>query len=707
MKMRLKFNMWPPADNEFLINLIIFIILVYVFFMIIPKFDIISLQKCYESNDPLSQELKQFLDWIIAKKLIRFQSTDIAHFPLLIKEGLLVVDGMVVAEKDWSIGNQPLMYYGLFRKFSEQLKFTYSPNIKNLFEFHLAMESPFMVNGQPPHSNLSSGMADFLVLMADRSSLHQIAIDVEAMQTNDPHFHTFFRIFFDHYKNWQLNIEDLLYWLDIYNQKVGRPNPGEYHYGWNKLKQLLKVYLSENNEAWKYAEQVALSKLGHVASDYFGASILQVLRELGGISTDTLVSWLNDPVKFHISVVLLTVEPIVDVDHLRIIKQRCLIVTFADKGYSDVIKLVSHVLTTFRDLSIEDEQLLLQFINNALCCENENIVHGTIFLMAISKSRTQQYSKLLLDLLQSESWLPSYSQPTGLFYISHQDLNGYFTFLIAYSLINGLLFNPATFEDSIIMLHTQQPALFESAVVQMMIHDEGSVRYGGNQLLFSLHGYRQIKSLTFDLLSLDALQQYKFIITIFYDRVHMKELITYVSPLLATPSDIVKELLLFKLEELQMGYKQEVIEELSPHIEALVDKTGILERLNAALKELYSNLRKKHGIRELDARYDYPALMRQFSKAQFKQYEGKKKSILPKKSFLSMVNRVTVARGGGYLHPDGTIHSFSRHSVSFTIPRTVFLSPEKQEYASYEFYSTNWSNEFSTCSQTILLSGNT
>lgn len=677
--------------------------------MKISNFNTVELEGTYNNSTSITLELVRFMEDAINQKAIRLNETDAkAQFPSLVKEGLIAADNQTINGGGFSIAHHPLIYYALFRVFSQKLDFSYTPDISRLLSFHKHIIDYFTIDKRPMSPYLTHGMPAYLILMGTKEEVKKLTEQGKTLVKEDPHFKVFYKTYFDNFDSFDQNFSSLWDMTAAFGSQEGKPDIGTSNNLWPTITKVFTFFFRANESKLKEYQSFVMAKFGAgPIEDYLAGVCLQLIHAQIPLSVNEILTYMDNPLLFHISLVLLAQVPLLDEEQIELTKSKLQKVEVTSKQYREALKLTIAILWGPTVLSKEQIQFFEQFIIDGVQSKVEDIVQNAISVMAESRKLSTFFSNTLIKLIADDNYRDSYDQVISFFYNAHGSIDLFFDFLVAYSLKFGLKFQPAKFKDCIYILHEGNKPQFEQRVIQMMTHEEGEVRYAGNKLLYSLHDICQINDLSFDLHTLDSLKQYKFVVTLSNDRLHAKEQITYMAPLLSSTSDIVKELVLCKLEELIQGYKQQVFEYLETHLKDLLDKQSIITRLEYTLEEVYALLRVKKGVRELTPEVQYPRLMRSYNQALTKSHQksDNKRDRKPE-GIWSLFTPVLVARGGGVLHPDGSIHAFGKVSASFTIPRTLFVSPEIGEYELFFFFTTNWTEEFEPWEQTILSSGN-
>ncbi|MBS0032070.1 hypothetical protein ACTJJ0_31930 [Chitinophaga sp. 22321] len=675
----------------------------------VPSFTTFDLERAFDSDDLIVLELKEFVSTAVGQKALRlFKQDATARFPLLVAAGIVGPDGLTTNGATYSIGNNPMIYYFFYRVFCEKFEFSYTPDIDKLLAFHQLVKDYFQTDTNELSVFLQKGMPAFLMMMGSKSALKTIQEQGRLLMKGHLHFRTFFKVYFDNFEHWEPDFTDLWNMLTAFGYQIGKPESTVHDALWVKITDVLRRFFHLYEGQLPVYRAYLIAKLGEGRlEDYLAGVSLQVIHAQYPILTSEIMEWLDKPSTNHIALVLLSQVQYLEESYVATIQSHLQNVSVISKQYHDALKLSINILSGPTPLNLSQKQFFDGIVVKGLKCDNEEVVTNTISAMGYSRKLTSEFSAYLIELMNENQDYLSYIKVINYFHIVHGNLKCYFEFLTVYALQIGLAFKIQEFEESISVMHEINKAEFEQYVIEMMIHDQGQVRFVGNQILYSLHTYCGVAALSANLLALDALQQYKFVITLSYDKLHIKEQITYLAPMLSAKSEVVKELVLCKLDELILGYKHQVLEYLTPLITLLPDNQRILERLNITLEEIYVQLRIKSGIKELDPTVQYPHLLRSYNRATIKGYQKEPRAKDRKSNgIFNFIKSVGVARGGGALHPDGTIVTFGKVSTSFTIPRTLFMLPEKGELDMYLFFKSNWQEDFKQWEQIILLSGN-
>ncbi|WP_429063380.1 hypothetical protein [Chitinophaga sp. W2I13] len=667
-----------------------------------------QLENIYNGDGPVATELKRFLSDAVSQKAIRLSEKDAqTQFPLLLQEGLIAPDGRGPADATHSIANHPLLYYGFYQEFNKRKGFKYAPDIEKLLSFHKSVADYFLIDGRCMSGYLEHGFSAFLLLMGDKPALGLIFEQGKALLKESPYFLTFYRAIFDNPTHWNQTftaVWDMILAFGTMQGKLDQSAPGNL---WPKILPIFHQYfLSQQANLHQYRDIVISKFGGDPIEDYLAGISLQIIHQLVVTPTEEVITMMETPALFTISIVLLTRCPTLENSQIETICGYLKNIQVDSRTFPEAVKLVITILSSGATL-ITDQKLFFEgFIARGVESTDKNVVIQTIQIFSFGIQLTELLSGLLLNLFNGGKYKDDYTEHISGFYNFHKSIPDFFEFLYKYSIYKGLSFDPYRFKDAIYLLHEDDKSGFEYHIIKMMTDDQGQVRYAGLRLLLSLKDYCRQGDITFDLHSLNPLEQYKFIITLVNDRLHGKEQLTFIIPLLSSSSPIVRELAICKIEEAFLGYNQRVFEYLSGLISGLAGKQEIEDRIKEVLRQVDERFKLKKDIREFLPEVQYPRLARaykQHSKKMFQDSSQKQKHKAD--GLLGLIKPVAVGRRGGSLHPDGNISGYHTSSVTFTLPSTIFLKPETEEFELSVFFNSNWSEDFKPWERTILSSG--
>ena len=235
----------------------------------------------------------------------------------------------------------------------------------------------------------------------------------------------------------------------------------------------------------------------------------------------------------------------------------------------------------------------------------------------------------------------------------------------------------------------------DKMLVELLVNNRAIVRCMTLQLLSLRSAYQ----FDIDLLALAPIEQYKLWMAITQDYKEPTHVVSTLAPLLKSKSGIVREALMCKMEEYTENYGGAVISAL----EKSIDKSNTecheaLERIKNYKENYYKKyVHVKREIQELNPYYTHHKLFSEFNRMYNKDFTQRMHENLKeseKKSFLSMVPKIQLAKGGGWKMPGKEdVAKLGSFESSFTLPRTYFMFPDQFEVQENEKIIEDWNDE--------------
>ncbi|MEY8761266.1 hypothetical protein [Chryseobacterium tongliaoense] len=201
----------------------------------------------------------------------------------------------------------------------------------------------------------------------------------------------------------------------------------------------------------------------------------------------------------------------------------------------------------------------------------------------------------------------------------------------------------------------------------------------------------------YDILKLTSLEQYKLIVSITENYNEPKNTLPCLIPLLDSSSSTIKEAFICKLEEYSENYGGHVTDVLKENLnDEEENHKNVLDRVSKYMNTFYDKFVKvKYGINELDPYFSQSKYIDLFNKIFQQKFSGMMEDANEKEnSFLSMVNSIQIAKGGGW--KTGENKEVSKlHSIghSFAMPRNHLIFPNKFDIEHGIAIHTDWKDE--------------
>jgi hypothetical protein len=249
---------------------------------------------------------------------------------------------------------------------------------------------------------------------------------------------------------------------------------------------------------------------------------------------------------------------------------------------------------------------------------------------------------------------------------------------------------------------------FDENLLKVIIDDEGIVRYTAMRLLTSLSMVDGIRNFSNDLHLFSAVEQYKIVMAITNDFHEPKYIVPLIAPLLDSKFDLVRELVLHKLEVMTENYFTDVADSMEICLDTgNIAHLSYIERIKNYTTEFDDKLKTKWLVKELDPRYTQSKYYRQFFTQSNKQMQQSIGKSVKENTFLAILgggDDIMLAKGGGFkMGARPEIQQLSTIASSMSLPREYFLSPEIYDWKTRVGILENWKELLTGWEATISL----
>ncbi|WP_343668428.1 hypothetical protein [Chitinophaga sp.] len=663
----------------------------------------------FEDDTSLSLEIEAFVQMLATSRLLQFTLAETtARFPEMTTAGLILPAPYIAGGMDGTFDNDPRIMYACYRHFSPLFNYTLSSDVTAMHKFAHQVGDYFHTTSRHGVSKLVDGLFGFLLQNAQKAfglNLTAYALSMQ-LRADSKLFYSFFTQYFATILDSGDSFESV--W-DVCSHYAGQEGvPESFSAAWNMLAKFVHSLVDHHKAHLPVIRSIATQEQSDPALKLLYLQLLNKITLEGAVTVEELVDWLDDETSRTKALTLLVSQKI-DEAPLRqrlVDKLRCLplhegeklerlrvLLNLLDSSAADTPafrdQLITEIKAHFQDPAIVDLSASLQHLGR-------------------SNEATDAVNSIIDEVLHSQQFKPDYLRSMAFFFANHKDFVRFFHFLRSACLKLLAARKVVKSSESVIYLYrTTSPVDFEKQAILLCTDSEGVCRLLGQELLFDTFQLDQTATITYDVGQLDMLQQYKLVISLLTQLRPINHTIPIVLKLLDSPSPIVQELIACKLEALIPSYQYEVIEQVKNNLpDTHTRKAPLLARLEDTWSRLAAILHKKNTIKEFDPHLSETEKMRAYHRATAKasQQISKKAKKEHGGLFNTMKSR-QVARGGGTVMPDGRVNPMMSHSITFTLPRTMFITPERNDYEMEELYSSNWDNEFEQWEQIILSSG--
>lgn len=244
-------------------------------------------------------------------------------------------------------------------------------------------------------------------------------------------------------------------------------------------------------------------------------------------------------------------------------------------------------------------------------------------------------------------------------------------------------------------LQQNDPVGCDWELVKLLTDDSGYQRFFGRRLLNHLSS-RNKTSWAINVLELEGLSQYKLCLSITDDFKEPKYIIPFVVGLMDSQHEIVRELLLHKLQIMTQNYFSDVEESLTLYVDdANSQHLEILTEVKKYNNQFVERLDRKWKMKELDPRYTHSKYFRSFYKLQQKSFQQNIDEGSKKGSLTSLFSNVMLGKGGGFrMRQNDKVQQLSKIEVKMSLPREYFIAPEAYDWNMKVEIINDWKNKF-------------
>ena len=370
----------------------------------------------------------------------------------------------------------------------------------------------------------------------------------------------------------------------------------------------------------------------------------------------------------------------------------------SNETLKDIPRIYANAIKDKRNHSKDIIDRYRRQLRSLLANGDVDIKRSVLWSLRWTKQLEDERFELIEEFIRSETETEDYKQEIADIVKDFNSQNHLFSVLTLYGLKEGTQFKSKTFERSLDEHRERNSEGFSKSLILLLIHDEGKVRYMANDILSHLSFVRgEDFRFEYDILNLDALQQYKLWVSVFAMNPAPKRSFPLLINLCRSQFSFVKEAFICKLEEYVDNYSSAVLAELEKLLsDDNIDDHVILERVKKRYKQFKNDWDEKFKIKEFDPRITQSKLYEQYEE----DYNGEMSLIMEESmnqtgTFLDLFQTVILAKGGGWKseHRDD-ISKLGLVQTGVQMPRLYNISPERFDYDMRFDTSENWKNAF-------------
>ncbi|MES2396324.1 MAG: hypothetical protein V4549_09990 [Bacteroidota bacterium] len=312
--------------------------------------------------------------------------------------------------------------------------------------------------------------------------------------------------------------------------------------------------------------------------------------------------------------------------------------------------------------------------------------------------------RLLKSLIQTEDFDKKQLKSIGDVFTKHKDLPSFIIFLRLYIEKFKIDFEADFFYSVIYYFYKDVSENFSVALVELLTDDVGEIRYLAHKIIEHIELHNHSFKLATNVLHLDELTQYKLWVSVLSKFKEPKKTLPILIPLIDSSFPFVQEAFIYKLELLTEEYGSSVIDLLKTTLDLNnLHHNAVINRVTAYDEAFYKNISKRNAIKELNPFYTQGKWLRLHSENYDKAFNQKHTEETNKRSsFLQFVNKVTLAKSGGWKHEKHKkVSKLTTIGASMVLPRSMFITPELIDWEFRVSIIENWKNKFEEWEATV------
>ena len=311
--------------------------------------------------------------------------------------------------------------------------------------------------------------------------------------------------------------------------------------------------------------------------------------------------------------------------------------------------------------------------------KTENTAKYCLDQICYLENFSNEKSDLLVRFIEQEYFsIDNHLQIIGIFFWYIKDIESFRK--VIFTLVEKVSFKSIskTFKSYLMDIDKFE---LDKIIVELLINDQASKRHVGLDLFDELSSNYPYE-FSFDILSLDPIDQYKLWVSLTLDCREPKYRITSLLPLIDSKSQTVKDCFIFKLEDISRDYGSHVLEVLEKNLD---NENSSYKKVINRVSEYISNFYKinadvKNAIKELNPYYSQNRSFNKFNLLFHKKMSTSFNNGAMENSFMKNINTVKLSKGGGWKfdNKDG-ISPLGKIESSIALPRSYFISPNDFE----------------------------
>lgn len=658
-----------------------------------------QIESALKNKPQLQESISQLITYIIDKKKFKFDKSEF-QFDIseLEKNEILVYD-----DRKFQVAKNNMFYFLFFLHYKNNLSFTLSDDIDAAIEFVETVDEHFNVertvlNGR---TEFFKNFRAFILIAINREFNSDFISYVLSLNHDSKNIYKFNSAFCDSLTDLYLlpkivfTILSHLY-SEINTEAMMNLNTGEIT---NSLRKYASFDTAKGRELLEISGKEDLYQpnltIGTIAGIY-DTDREKFRNELNALIKED---------KYHESIIIaLSRVKLLSIEESN--KNFDLIQSIHPVNETTFYSLSRFYSGTLENVGIVDDILIQKCFNKLhelIIHPNQNIRGSVLHEIRFLKGYDKEISELLVVLLVTTDYDTKFDKAISDVFFQRNEVIFFSGFLIQYARKFKLSIDIKKFDSAIDHFQDKEPD-FSRELINLLIHDEGEVRFIANRILTTLSSLQYIYKFKFDILTLPAIEQYKLWVSVMDDFREPKYSLPLLLPLINSKHEVVQEAFICKLEELTESYFSSVIKEMKNELDLTSPHNqNIINRVQAYLDKFCIEIDKKRGIKELDPYYTQSKLINSFHKKFSSKWNEQTDKTVNENSIFSMLaTTVILAKGGGWKHEKHSeVSQLTQFSTSFSLPRESFIEGEFFDWYFRNKFIENWIEKFKQWEATI------
>lgn len=648
----------------------------------------LQLPKNYK--EALLEELQDLVKYILSNKKFILNSEE-----LNFKHDELISNNIIIVnESNIEISDYETVAFSVYNCLKDEFQFVAYESVSDLFEFLVKSRTYFTTHAYSQGKNeFFSHYFEIIIresLKSKEYDFHSFILNISASEYNRNHY-----FFIEGYlKNLPLTNFDFELLNDLCEHIISLVNWFEYvivaalrNYTLektNKARELL-------SQSLQYPNAVQAIQVGILQGLYLENNLF--IEELKELVTDTA----------NHQRVLKAITPLLGEKNKDDFKKFLEITeTIQKNDVKESLLLLPHLyVNIINNSSPTDHSALIDRcfnkIEELLSSTDKDILYNTLGTLKYLEGSESEIDNLIIRLIQRTPYDENLVKLISDIYGSKPNIDSFFDFLQTLAHSHPLSFKAELLRSSLDNIRKIDNQSFDLKLAILLTNDKGQVRFVGCRLLTHLLSNSN-DSFTFDILTLDPLSQYKFLLSSLQMLLDFTNLLPILLPLHKSPNDFVREAFACKIEELtRIGFGKDIIELASTSLpQDTIEGKVFLARINECYTKHSNLIQEQLKLKEIDPFYTQAKLFENFNNVHYKRFnktfsEGLKANSI----MMQLVNNIILAKGGGWkMENQEEIRQLGKFESSFSIPKSLYLSPELNDWERLEFFNEDWEGKF-------------